>query len=44
MRDEEPETKDGLGEDVKYSVGDDFTINRHMTTTISDAPDAADVC
>jgi hypothetical protein len=36
---EEPGTKDGLGEDVKDSVGDDLLVNGSVAGAVSDTPD-----
>jgi hypothetical protein len=36
---EEPCTEDGLGEDVKDSVGNDLLVNVHVAGAISDTPD-----
>lgn len=38
MGEEEPETKDGLSEDIKDSVGNDFLVEIGNTTTIGNAP------
>lgn len=39
MGKDEPETKDGLGEDVENSVGNDFSIDTPHTGTITNTPD-----
>ena len=39
MGEEKPETEDGLGEDVKDGVGDDFAVDIDVTGSISDTPD-----
>lgn len=36
---EEPETKDGLGQDVQNSIGNDLSIDTDHAGTISDTPD-----
>ena len=38
---EEPETEDGLGEDVKNSVGNDLSVEANKAATVSNTPDAA---
>lgn len=43
MGEQEPEAKDGLGEDVKDGISDNFGIDTDNTGTISDTPDA-DFC
>lgn len=43
MGEEEPETEDGLGEDVKNSVGNDLGVEANKAATVSNTPDAADV-
>ena len=39
MGEEEPETKDGLGKDVKNSIGDDLSVDINVAGSISDTPD-----
>lgn len=43
MGDQEPETKDGFGQHVKYSVGDNLSVDINFAGAIGDAPDAAAV-
>ena len=38
MGDQKPDTEDGLGEDVKNSVGNDLSVNGQLARAISDAP------
>lgn len=40
MGEEEPETKDGFGEDVEDSIGDDFGVDINVPGSVSDTPDA----
>lgn len=42
MRDQEPEAKDGLGENVEDSIGYDLAIDAKVTATLGDTPDAAE--
>ncbi len=37
---EKPETKDGLGEDIKNGVGDNLGIDTNVSGPVSDTPDA----
>ena len=37
---QQPGTKDGLGEDVENGVGDDLDVDGDLAGTISDSPDA----
>lgn len=37
--DEQPNTEDGLGEDVKNSVGQDLAVDRDVAATVSNTPD-----
>ena len=37
---EEPEAKDGLGEDVKDGIGDDLSVDVDVAGSVSDTPDA----
>lgn len=39
MCEQEPETKDRLGKDIKNSIGDDLSINRPLASSITDTPD-----
>lgn len=39
MGEDEPETKDGLGQDIEDSVGDDLGIDAPLTGTITNTPD-----
>ena len=41
MSEQEPETKDGFGQHVKHSVGDNLCINTDFAGAIGDTPDAA---
>lgn len=41
MGDQKPDTKDGLGQNIQDSIGNDLAINGNMTSAISDTPDAA---
>lgn len=43
VADEEPETKDGLSEDVKHSVCENLRVNRRLTGTIGETPDTDEV-
>jgi hypothetical protein len=40
---EEPDAENGLGKDIKNSVGDDLTIDGQYTGSVSDTPDTANV-
>lgn len=40
VAEEEPETENGLGEDIKNSVGDDLSVNAGLAGTVSNTPDA----
>ena len=40
MSEEEPEAKDGLGEDIENSVGNDLTINTNFAGSVGNTPDA----
>lgn len=40
VADEQPEPKDGLGEDVKNSICEDFRVNGRLAGTIGEAPNA----
>ena len=42
MGEQEPETKDGLGEDIKDGIGDDLGVDVDVVGSISDTPDATD--
>ena len=39
MSEQEPETKDRLGKNVKNSISDDLSINTPFASTVSNAPD-----
>ena len=39
MGQEEPKTKDRLGENIENSVSDDLTVNINISRAVSDAPD-----
>jgi hypothetical protein len=36
---EEPDAEDGLGEDVKNSVGDNLRVNRDLARSVGNTPD-----
>jgi hypothetical protein len=40
VRDEEPETEDWLGKDIKNGVGDDFAVDAEDAGAVGDTPDA----
>jgi hypothetical protein len=40
--DEEPDTKNRLGEDVENSVRDDLGVDRHPTGAVGDTPDTVE--
>jgi hypothetical protein len=40
--DEEPDAKNGLGEDVENSVRDDLGVDRHLTGPVGDTPDTVE--
>ena len=44
MSEEEPEAKDGLGEDIEDGISDDLGININAAGAISDTPDARAQC
>lgn len=39
VAEQEPETEDGLGENVKNSVGNDFVVDRGLAGTVRNTPD-----
>lgn len=41
--DEKPDTEDGLGEDVKDSVGNDLGVDRELARAVGNTPDTAKV-
>ena len=41
VRNEQPEAKDGLGQDIEYSIGDYLRINGSAAGAIGDTPDTA---
>lgn len=41
--DQEPETEDGLGENVKNSVGNDLSINGELARAIGDTPNTTTI-
>ena len=43
MSEEQPEAEDRLGKNVKDSIGNNFGVEPDETTTVGDAPDAAQV-
>lgn len=38
VSEQEPETEDWLGENIKDSIGDDFTVNRPLASAITNTP------
>jgi hypothetical protein len=40
VRQEEPEAKDRLGKDVQNSIRNDLLVDRQMTASVGDPPDA----
>jgi hypothetical protein len=39
MSEEKPESEDGLGEDIKHSIGNDLCIDVDVARSVSNAPD-----
>jgi hypothetical protein len=43
MSEEEPEAKDGLGQHIENSIGDDLSVETDDTAAVSNTPDAATI-
>ena len=39
MSEEKPESEDGLGENIKYSIGNNLSIDVDVARPVSNAPD-----
>ena len=43
VREEEPESEDGLGEDIEDGVADDLAVDTDVSGSIGNTPDASDM-
>ena len=39
---EQPNTKDGFGQEVEHGIGDDFGVDRNLASTLGECPDTRD--